>query len=152
MKKFRANKATGYIWAAVLAAVILLLYVILNPPTDYEAEPAAMEISAEDLYYKFADYAHEAGDRFEGQMIEITGSVSSVEQIQDLVVVTFSFEEGFFGREGVRCNMLENHREKALELSPGQNVRLKGLCTGFSGSDVILEYCSFPEESKNGMR
>ncbi len=146
MKKLLVKKPTVYIGAAILAAVILFFYVILHPPTDYEVEPAQREIAAEELYYRFATDANKAGERFEGKMIKITGRVSSVEQIRDLVVVTFSFEEGFFGKEGVRCNMLENHQEKALELSSGQSVRLKGLCTGFSGSDVILEYCSFPSE------
>ncbi len=126
---------------AAAAAVYFLVY--NKPHPDYEKAAPEHVVSAEALYLSFVDDETAANNKFTGKVVAIDGQVAEVEQLDDLVIVSFVFEEGFFGGEGVRCTMLEGHHSRALDLLPGDDVAIKGLCTGFTGSDVILEHCSF---------
>lgn len=128
-----------------LAAGILVYFFVYNKPhKDYERASPDFVLTAEELYQAFISDRSEAESLYNGKVLQITGQVDEVEQIDDLVIVMFAFSEGFFGKEGVRCTMLENHHEEALNLQPGDDVLIKGFCAGFSDSDVILEHCSFP--------
>ncbi|TVQ92044.1 MAG: hypothetical protein EA393_04135 [Bacteroidetes bacterium] len=128
----------------LVAAVLVYWFVYNKPHRDYEKASPEFELTAEELYLAFIDNRNEAESKYNGRVLQITGQISDIEEIEDMVIVVFSFSEGLFGDEGVRCTMLENHSEKALSLQPGDEVLIKGFCTGFSGSDVILEFCSFP--------
>jgi len=142
MKKWQiillALVLTGF---AAAAAVYFLVY--NKPHPDYEKAKPEFVLSAEALYTAFIDDEVTANNQFTGKVVAIDGQVAGVEQLDDMVIVSFVFSEGFFGGEGVRCTMLEGHHASALDLLPGESVKIKGLCTGFTGSDVILEHCSF---------
>jgi uncharacterized membrane protein len=128
----------------VAAGVYIYIFVYNKPHEDYEKASPDFELTAEELYQAFITDRSEAESLYNGKVLQIAGVVGDVERIDDMVIVIFAFSEGFFGLEGVRCTMLENHHEKALSLQPGDNVIIKGFCAGFSDSDVILEHCSFP--------
>jgi hypothetical protein len=126
----------------VLALVYVYVFIYNKPHQDYEKAKPDFIITAEELFYSFVDNQAEAESKFNGKVLLLTGTVSSVEQTQDMTIVNFSFTEGIFGNEGIRCTMLDNHAEKANQLLFGTQISVKGLCTGFSGSDVIMEFCS----------
>ncbi len=126
---------------AAAAAVYFLVY--NKPHPDYEKATPEYIVSAKALYFSFIDDEMAADRKFGNKVIAIDGQVAAVEQVDELVIVSFEFYEGFFGGEGVRCTMLDGHHAGALDLLPGEYVEIKGLCTGFTGSDVILEHCSF---------
>ena len=142
MKKWKII-LLGLFIAGIAVAVATYFLVYNKPHPDYEKAKPEVVISAEDLYFSFISDKTGANIQFNRKVIAIDGSVAMVEQIDELLIVSFVFEDGFFGGEGVRCTMLEGHHEKALNLVPGEHVEIKGLCTGFTGSDVILEYGSF---------
>jgi len=138
-------------WKFVLLALLIGLsavgiytycFVYNKPHRDFEKEPAAFTLTAEALFSAFVTDEASAETEYIGKVVKVSGRVDSVEQIDDLVIVSFVFEEGMFGPMGVRCTMLETHRAKALELEKNQNIVLKGYCAGFTGNDVILEHCS----------
>ncbi len=126
------------------AGVFVYIFVYNKPHKDYEKASPDFELTAEELYQAFIADRSEAESLYNGKVLQITGQVDEVEKIDDLVIVMFAFSEGFFGKEGIRSTMLENHHEEALNLQPGDDVLIKGFCAGFSDSDVILEHCSFP--------
>lgn len=133
----------GLVLAGITAAAAVYFLVYNKSHPDYERAKPEFVISAEALYFSFADDEVAANSKFTGKVVAIDGQVAEVEQLDDMVVVSFVFDEGLFGREGVRCTMLEGYYQEALNLVPGENVEIKGLCAGFTGSDVILEHCSF---------
>ncbi len=129
----------------IAAAFLVYFFIYSKPHRDYERAEPDLEIAAEDLYRAFIKDEQNAEKTFNGKVLLIHGTLSGVEQVaDDMVIAYFVFEEGFFGGEGVRCTMLENHHEKALQMEAGHEVVIKGLCTGFTGTDVIMEHCSFP--------
>jgi hypothetical protein len=70
---------------------------------------------------------------------------SAWETSDELVILVFAFGDGMFGPEGVRCTMLPEFNEKAKSLNEGDFIKLKGLCTGYTGVDVIMDKCSIVE-------
>ncbi|TVR42792.1 MAG: hypothetical protein EA394_02715 [Bacteroidia bacterium] len=131
--------------AAIAAAFVVYFFIYSKPHRDYERAKPDLEIAAEDLYRAFIEDEQMAAETFNGKVLLIDGTLSGVEQVaDDMVVLYFVFEEGMFGGEGVRCTMLVNHHEQALQMEAGLEIVVKGLCTGFTGTDVILEHCSFP--------
>ena len=137
-------------WIAVILGALMVLLVVgvlffwlvyQKPHPDYEAMPAEHALSAGELYTAFITNEEAAHQQYIGSVVQIEGALSQVEQPRDLVIVGFYFDEGIFGQAGVRCTMLEHYQQQALQLVPGQGVIIRGLVTGFTGSDVILDHC-----------
>ncbi len=132
----------------LLAAILGYVFVYNKAHRDYERARPDMALSASELYQAFAINEKEAEETFINKVLLIDGTLAGVEQpADDMVVLSFVFAEGFFGGEGVRCTMLPSQHDRALQLSAGDQVVVKGLCTGFTGTDVILEHSSFESET-----
>jgi type II secretory pathway pseudopilin PulG len=122
----------------ILAAAYVWFFVYNKPHKNYEkAKPEAV-LSAADCFQSFASN----GGQLTGQVLQLNGVPSYVEDQDSLVIVVFVFNEGMFGDEGIRCTMLENHNQSTLALNTSQDINIKGLCTGYNGTDVIMEHCS----------
>jgi hypothetical protein len=123
----------------IIASILIYKFVINKPHPDYASEKAAYTIEAQALYNEFKQHKETASPKYAGKVIEVRGPFSRIEEADSLVVVVFVLGEGIFGEEGVRVTMLPQHAEEVRQLSPGTQVRLKGLCTGYNDSDVVLE-------------
>ena len=137
MKKFK--KIAGWFLLVILAATAYVWFFVYNKPhRDFEkAKPDIVE-SAWQCYQNFTkNKATEAG-----KVLKIYGLPSGIEHSDSLVVVVFAFQKGMFGDEGIRCAMLPDYQEEALKLSTRDTVYIKGFCSGYNGTDVILEDCS----------
>lgn len=126
----------------ILAAFIVYVFVYNKPHQDYETAKPEYILTANELFDFYIDNQTDAESKYNGKVLLITGILTSIEQTQDMIILNFSFTEGLFGEEGVRCTMLDNYAEKAKNLLPGTEISVKGLCNGFTGNDVILEFCS----------
>ena len=117
-------------------------FVYNKPHPDYENLDAAFKLDAASLFQSFKENRQDAEQKFNGEMVEISGLVWNVEQSDSLMIAVFVFEEGMFGDEGIRCTMLPDFNDDA-SLLEGRTVTIKGLCTGYNETDVILEKCSY---------
>lgn len=140
----RSTIFTGVLILGIIAGLYVYFFVVQKPHTDYEAAAPAYTLPAKELYAAFVSDEATAQQTYTGQVIEITGVVSAVEHSNSMVIVLFHFGEGMFGDEGVRSVMLEGYHDKAMQLKEGEEVTLKGFCSGFTGTDVVLEFCSLP--------
>jgi hypothetical protein len=133
-------KITGVLFlAAILAAAYVWFFVYNKPHRDFEkAKPVIVE-SARKCYQNFKANPRAAEA---GKVIEIYGIPAETEHSDSLVVVVFAFQKGMFGNEGVRCTVLPGYRKEAATLSLHDTLYIKGFCSGYNGSDVILEDCS----------
>lgn len=134
----------------IIAAIIGLLagaygwfFVYNKPHTDYSTATPFAKISADECYNGFV-ISSEPSKLWLGQVIEIHGKATIFEQTDSLSILVFVFnEDEMFGNEGIRCSFLPNDAEQAARLNLPAEVTLKGYCTGYNGSDVLLEQCVF---------
>ncbi len=129
----------------IIAAIIVYFFVYNKPHPDFEKAKPEFTINASGLYQAFRTDPDAAAQKFNGKVIQLQGALDNIETGNDMVILTFTFEDGVFGPEGIRCTLLPQFHEAAMELVPGEIVDIKGFCTGFTGSDVILEKCSLIE-------
>ncbi len=139
-------KITGVLFlVAVLAAAYVWFFVYNKPHRNFEkAKPEIVE-SARHIYQNFKANPRAAEA---GKVIEIYGLPTGIEHSDSLVVVVFAFQKGMFGNEGVRCTVLPDFRKEASKLSLSDTIYIKGFCSGYNGTDVILDDCSIIHKKK----
>jgi hypothetical protein len=126
----------------IIAAVLVYVFVYNKPHPDYENLEAAYSLSPQELYSAYTGNKEDSQKKYNGQLIELKGALNKIETTDSLVIAVFVFNQGMFGDEGVRCTMLTKYNQVARTLQPGGTVTIKGYCTGFNDTDVILEQCS----------
>ncbi|MBU2554348.1 MAG: OB-fold putative lipoprotein [Bacteroidetes bacterium] len=145
MKKFK-------LWLLILLAAGLLggtyvwFFVYNKPHRNIETASPDYILTAESLYTHYSNKSTPEGENYDGAVLQISGIPTSIETVDSLRIVVFAFTEGVFGDEGIRCTLLPSHHQYLKSIVPGRPVTLKGLCSGYNGTDVILEQCSIINE------
>lgn len=129
----------------IIFGISMYVFVYNKPHPDYEKATPFKKMTAAELFDFYRQQRQEADAELTGKVLEISGNVDKVEIHGDDIVVVFVFDDGDFGPEGVRCTMLPVARQATLQLITGDYITLKGYCTGYNETDVILEKCSFTE-------
>ena len=125
----------------VVAAIYIWFFIYNKPHRNYEKATADFTLTASSCYQQYANDANEASV-YTGKVLQIEGIPSSIENNDSTVVIVFAFNEGMFGEEGIRCSMLSKYQTESTRLNLTDNILIKGYCTGYNGTDVILEHCS----------
>lgn len=131
----------GLALLAILAGVYVWFYVYNKPHRDYQKAEADFVVSAETCYYQYSANTAES-KQYLDKVLQVEGIPSSIESTDSTVIVVFAFNSGMFGDEGIRCTMLPNQHDQTRSLALSENISIKGYCTGYNGTDVILEHCS----------
>jgi len=124
------------------AAFIVYKFVYNQPHTNFEKAKAEFSLTAVDFYNEFINNKEAASAKYNGKVVEITSEVSKIESDTNIAYIVFVFSEGVFGDEGIRCDMLPDFIEDVKMLKTGDKVTVKGYCTGYNDTDVIMENCS----------
>jgi len=128
--------------AAIIAIFFIFHFVINKPHPDFEKIKPDYSLNAGSFYNEFKTSKENASRLYNGKVIGITGKITRVEIEDTLTIAVFVFNQGMFGDEGIRCVMLRKYNEDAKKLKPDGTTRIKGYCTGFNDTDVIMEHCS----------
>jgi len=132
----------GLIVIGMIALFLGYKFVYNKSHPDYENIEASFTMNAQDLYNAYKTSKDAASAKYNGKVIALTGKLSKIESADSLVTAVFVFNQGDFGDEGIRCTMLRKFNDPASKLQPDGEVMVKGYCTGFNETDVILEKCS----------
>lgn len=124
---------------AIAAGILVYFFIYNKPHRDFARAKPDFVMTAPELFGAFKADPQAAGQQYNGKVVEISGNVTSVERVDSLLIIVFGLQEGMFGAEGIRCTMLPVSHERAGLLKSGSPARIKGLCTGFTDTDVILE-------------
>jgi hypothetical protein len=127
----------------IIAAFLVWKFVINKPHPDYANAKAETEIIAADLFTQYTTKKADADKNFTGKEIQLKGQFSKIEQAGSAAIVIFVFRQGDFGDEGVRCVLLPDEIAKIKSIKPNQEIIIKGFCTGYNETDVIVEKCVF---------
>jgi hypothetical protein len=126
----------------IIGIVLIYVFIYNKPHPNYETMVPQFRITAQELFESYKNNKPESEKRYNGKLIEITGKLGHVESHDSITIAVFVFGNGMFGDEGIRCTMIPKFNEDAKKLVPEGNLKIKGYCTGYNDSDVILEQCS----------
>jgi uncharacterized protein YxeA len=121
------------------AGFLVYKYVYNKPHPDYVKEEAALTVRGKRLWTDYMMNQEIADKNYTGKVLEIEGTIMRVEEAEDMVIVVFAYRNGDFGDEGIRVSMLPPFHQAAKGINPFKPVKIKGLCTGYNGVDVIVE-------------
>lgn len=124
---------------AVIAFVYVWFCVINKPHADYANMDPDVEVTGFKLYNDYKMDPVKANDTFGGKLVLISTPPSKIEKNDSLFTLVWVFESGMFGDQGIRCNMLAEFGEGISRPGSIDNLQIKGYCTGFNDTDVILE-------------
>ena len=123
-----------------MAAGIYGWFFIYNKPhTNYEKKAADYTLTAQQLFTRFTENPK---TKYTGKVLIISGTAQKTEDNDTLVTVVFVFNEGMFGDEGIRCSFIPHFNSQIRKLKLPAPITLKGFCSGYNGTDVIMEHCS----------
>ncbi len=122
----------------VLAAAGYYAYSEYNRENDIlsDVEPIAV-IQALNLVQDYEENEADADQMYSGKVIEVKGTVASIENPTDTLVTVYLKGELL---NGVACEMDMRTWEERWAPVEGEEVALKGKCTGYL-TDVVLVQC-----------
>lgn len=105
---------------------------------NLENETAALSLNALDLVYNFTNNEEISNDLYAGKIIEVTGTIKEITDLNDRITVILNSNSNRFG---VICDINSNQKGKIKQLQQLQKITVKGICKGFL-KDVILLNCT----------
>lgn len=116
-----------------LAIVVAIGYYQYQKPRQSAAgATAAYTCTATDLYKQFDTNETTANTKYTGKVIAVSGSIQSVDQSGQTVSILLNAASS---NGGINCMLAANDKKQVL--SQGENITIKGRCTGFL-ADVNL--------------
>lgn len=112
-------------------------YYMYNKPTEslVDAKPA-LSISADSLFKAYEADEAAANKMYVDKIIEVNGKLQSVNSDTSGLSLSLQTSSGMFG---VICK-LEDKEATESQFQVGQDLKLKGICTGYL-MDVVLIRC-----------
>ena len=112
--------------------------------TDLAYAKADVETTTTDLIKSFETNEKLANEKYLDKIIELTGEIKEINKDEKGYYTVVLGEEN--SMSSVRCSMDSAHQQNVLSVNQGDQVSVKGACTGFNadellGSDVILNRC-----------
>jgi hypothetical protein len=142
MKTFkRILYAIGFI---AVVGFAIGLYMFFKEPADVREQAADFRLSADELAQAFRN-EEVANLQFNGKVIEVTGTVSSVEVSANNVVVYLETSDPL---TGITCNFYLEEQKEVTAVVAGEVITIKGLCTG-KLMDVVLTNSSIVKNNTN---
>ena len=129
----------------VLAVVLMFALKQYNKPLrDIRNSKPTVILSANQLIDDFEKDEHVATIKYSEKIVQIDGNFFGVSTLDGNTVITIKNNES---KSSVICHMLSEENLKALKLKKGQDITVKGNCSGFL-LDVMMVRCVLIE-SKN---
>lgn len=128
-----------FLWVGgffAMAAIIGILYVF-NKPHAAVGRPD-FTVSAKELINEFEQDENAANKKYLDKVIEVTGTLTDVVKKEDSFVLLLGDTTSF---SNVNCTLDVQHDSIAYGVQPGDQVTVKGICTGRL-LDVVLVDCN----------
>lgn len=129
-------------WPSRELVAVMIGYTAAKTP--YKQETAATEdnskvltISATKLVDAFKANELKANKQYKDKEMIVTGIIAQVGVTFGVVSVDIKGDD--FGIQNVSALINKEEEEKAMDLSKGQKVRIKGICDGFNFMSVVLK-------------
>jgi hypothetical protein len=118
----------------LLSAAFYIWFFIWNKPQANVAKIEGIKIEAATLFNEYISNEKAANQKYLEKILEVTGVVTSItKNAEGLAVILLKADDPMFG---INCTM----EGKANNIKEGEQVTLKGICTGYL-TDVVLIRC-----------
>ena len=121
----------------ILIGTASAFYMYNKPHKKVEKLKADWELDSEQLYAAYAEDEASADARYLGKVVEVSGVIEAIEGVHPNLSLTLSAGDEMFG---VICQMDRVYAEHRSDFKVGENVTLKGYCTGYL-MDVVVDRC-----------
>ena len=132
----------GILVIGIVAGILGYVFVYNKPHRDFEKATPDYSLSTFNLFDSYITDRENAEANYNGKVLLLEGKFQKTEKADSLVIAVFVFQKGMFGDEGIRCTMLPKYNEEMMKVKPETSVKIKGFCTGYNDTDVILEKCT----------
>ncbi len=116
--------------------IITGFYFYNKPVSSTKSKHADLIIRSEDLFNEFSNDENTANKKYLDKIISISGEVTTIANEDGLSIVTLKTNSDMFG---VICK-IESNDDKVKTLKAGDNIKVKGSCTGML-MDVVMVRC-----------
>lgn len=106
-----------------------------RPAKNIAATKADVSVDAKDLFSAFEKDEQRADAAYLNKVIAVNGPVAEISKDQSGASVVVL--RGADMETGVNCTMTADQSEKAAALKTGQRVTIKGVCTGYTGMEMM---------------
>ena len=133
------NKKKIILSILVLAIVgSFIAYKMYNKPHVNVAESKSdIVLTADKILSDFSTDENAANTKYLEKIIEVKGTVSDIKTENEKGIITLKTNDDF---GSVLCHLSESSTKKINSIKEGQEIKVKGICTGFL-MDVILVKC-----------
>ena len=127
---------------SIMVAVAIVLFVVNKPHQSIADETPAFRLDAGTLVGDYDKDEKKANSKYLGKIVEVQGVIA--EKLKDKngnVNLTLQGPE----LSGVGCEFEPSAQKSVANLKEGQEVKIKGICTGVL-MDVVLVDCVYIKE------
>ena len=136
MKK---NKYTfiSLFFIIIIIGLLFLLNQYNKPSVDVTNLDADLVINVDEILKDFQKDEEKANLKYTNNIIEVHGEISKISTVDGNATITL--KDNQFD-SNVICNVQPQENKEVLQLKKGDQISLKGICTGYL-LDVIMVKC-----------
>lgn len=125
------------IFFIVISSLFLLLKYYNKPHKDIRNLKADYVLNAQYLLNEFQQDEDSATKKYTNNIVQVKGQIFEISTLNGNSVITLKKQDS---ESSIICHLLPEDNINVLKLKKGQNVAIKGICTGFL-LDVIMVRC-----------
>ena len=136
IKKSHIMKVLKYVFLLAAVGTVTGFYLYNKPVKSTSAKNSDLSIQSHDLFAAYERNEMDANQKYLNKVVSVVGKISTVTKEDENDILTLETGTGMFG---IVCKM-EKGEMTRKQLKTGDNVKLKGICTGML-MDVVLVRC-----------
>ncbi len=127
----------------ILAAVLASIYLFNKKHPDLSQVEPDYILTATELFNDFTMDEAAANEKYNGEVLEVSGNVASLENSGDTIMNVILMDDEQFA--GVVCTFRKTEGGFKDSPAPGEMAKIRGICSGML-MDVLLNNCVFVEK------
>ncbi len=140
MKGRRFKLILGFL-LLVIPLLLASIYMYNKPHLDVKKSEAAYVLTAQNLIKEYQENETTTNEKYSESVILVKGKIFEVSTLKGNSVITLKDDNS---ESSIICHLLPEENGKVLSLKVGQDIGIKGICTGYL-LDVIMVRCTLVE-------